>query len=152
MMDWKPKDMPGVMPYVTVTSIEDSLEFYKTAFGFEQSDVTIPGADQTIWHAEMKFYGFTMMFGKQGAWSEKYDDVKRIPKVPNDLNCGSPISLYVYCPNVDEACERAKKAGAKVLSEPEDMFWGDRMCSLQDIDGHVWNFATHTGEVTELPT
>jgi PhnB protein len=32
---------------------------------------------------------------------------------------------------------------------PADMFWGDRMCSLTDPDGHTWNFATHTGKEFE---
>ena len=44
--------------------------------------------------------------------------------------------------DVDSLYEAALKAGAKSLGAPENMFWGDRMCRLQDLDGYIWCFAT----------
>lgn len=149
MMSWKPEGMSTVMPYITVADVEKSMTFYYEAFGFTASGVTIPGEDGTIWHSEMCYHDFTFMFGKQGVWSENYNDIKKMPKVPNQLDCGSPISLYVYCEDIQQTFEKAKNAGAIIVSEPEEMFWGDTMCGLKDIDGHIWNFATHTGNVTE---
>ena len=46
---------------------------------------------------------------------------------------------------MDTFYEKALQQGAKSLSAPEDMFWGDRMCSLQDPEGYSWYFATHLG-------
>lgn len=37
-----------------------------------------------------------------------------------------------------------------VLSEPEDMFWGDRVTRLQDDDGHTWSLATRVAEYQEM--
>jgi uncharacterized glyoxalase superfamily protein PhnB len=40
---------------------------------------------------------------------------------------------------VDAHCERARVAGAHILSEPEDSPFG-RRCRVEDIDGHRWIF------------
>jgi uncharacterized glyoxalase superfamily protein PhnB len=58
----------------------------------------------------------------------------------------SPVHLYVYCDNVDAMFDRAKKAGATVGAEPADQFYGDRVCKLQDPDGHEWCFATNIAD------
>lgn len=36
---------------------------------------------------------------------------------------------------------KAKKAGAKVLKAPHDVFWGGHIAYVADPDGHVWEFA-----------
>jgi PhnB protein len=38
-------------------------------------------------------------------------------------------------------------AGAKVLREVQDQFYGDRLGTLQDPFGHVWHVATHVEDV-----
>jgi len=38
-------------------------------------------------------------------------------------------------------CERARAAGAAILQEPADQFWGDRTYRARDPEGHVWTFA-----------
>jgi uncharacterized glyoxalase superfamily protein PhnB len=64
-------------------------------------------------------------------------------KAPATTGVPSPVSLYVYCNDVDALFARATAAGAKAEQPPQDMFWGDRFCRLQDPDGHSWYFATH---------
>ena len=44
---------------------------------------------------------------------------------------------------------RAQRAGANVVSELEDMFWGDRFGTLSDPFGHVWSIATHKEDLSE---
>jgi PhnB protein len=62
---------------------------------------------------------------------------------------GSPVSLYVYLPNVDEVVQRATAAGAKVLKPVQDQFYGDRSGFIQDPFGHLWGVATHVEDVSE---
>ena len=45
----------------------------------------------------------------------------------------------VYVDNIDEHYERAKSAGAVILSEPEDGGPGRRY-RAEDIEGHRWMF------------
>lgn len=42
--------------------------------------------------------------------------------------------------SIDAHCERARKAGAEILQEPIDQFYGDRTYHAHDPDGHVWTF------------
>lgn len=55
-------------------------------------------------------------------------------------------SLYVYCHDVGALFQQAVAAGAEVNSEPTNMYWGDRVCSLIDPDGYRWEFAAFVGE------
>ena len=112
------------------------------AFGFAKRDAVV-GDDGKTKHAEMTYKDALVMFAPEGAYGSPH-------KCPATLGTPSPVSLFVYCEDGDALCKRAEAAGAKVLMPPDDRFWGDRMCSLNDPDGHVWNFATHTGKTFEF--
>src|ERR1700730_2478946 len=40
----------------------------------------------------------------------------------------------------DTHCAQARAAGAVIVREPDDQFYGDRVYSAKDPEGHVWNF------------
>jgi len=61
---------------------------------------------------------------------------------------GKTQSVYVYVDDVDSHYERAKQAGAKIVREPEDQFYGDRNYGVQDPEGHEWYFGTHVRDVS----
>jgi len=42
---------------------------------------------------------------------------------------------------VDKHFERARKAGAKILEEPKNTFYGHRRYGAEDSEGHQWYFA-----------
>jgi uncharacterized glyoxalase superfamily protein PhnB len=56
--------------------------------------------------------------------------------------------VYVYVDDVDARCRRARAAGARIESEPEDKPWGDRMYTARDREGNQWYFATRRGVAT----
>ncbi|MGX7668587.1 VOC family protein [Flavobacterium pedocola] len=49
--------------------------------------------------------------------------------------------LYFYVENIQSEFENAVKCGAKIISGIEDRNWGDRVCYLADLDGHIIAFA-----------
>jgi uncharacterized glyoxalase superfamily protein PhnB len=51
-------------------------------------------------------------------------------------------SLYV-----DAHCEHSRASGAKVLDEPLNTFWADRIYTVLDDEHHFWTFATHLKDV-----
>lgn len=75
------------------------------------------------------------------------------------MGCPSPVyqnpkrtghvtqELYVYVDDVDKHFERAKRAGATILEEPRDQFYGDRRYRAVDPEGHHWCFAQHVRDV-----
>lgn len=127
-------NLSRVSPYLTLVDVLAGVDFYRKAFDFRVGDLS-RDAQGTILHAEVMYYDQLLMFGKQGAHNSPL-------LAPVTSHVPSPITLYLYCDNVDQFHLKAVTAGAISLASPEDMFWGDRMCRLQCPDGYVWCFAT----------
>jgi uncharacterized glyoxalase superfamily protein PhnB len=53
--------------------------------------------------------------------------------------------------NADVHCDRARAAGAEIISEPEDHVFGDRAYLVADLEGHVWNFGQRKEAGGRLP-
>lgn len=137
---YKPEGIPGLFPYLTVQDAEKSIDFYHKAFGFSLSSQ--PGKDEQgkIQHAEMKFgEDVCIMFAPEGSWGSPR-------KSPIVLGTTPSLVLYIYCEDVDALHKQATAHGAKSTMEPNDGFWGDRICSLTDPDGHEWMFATNIAD------
>jgi len=81
-------------------------------------------------HAAMKLGNDVIMMGYPGS---KYRNPKRLGQTTQ--------SLYVTVKDADKHFARAKKAGAKILEEPNDTFYGDRRYGAEDPEGHQWYFA-----------
>jgi uncharacterized glyoxalase superfamily protein PhnB len=137
----KPPQAPRLSPYLTVHSAEAALDFYGKAFGFSKREV-MNGPDGRVQHAEMTFHESLIMFAPEGAFGGTC-------KSPRTSGAEPPIGLYLYCADVDALFAQARAAGATVVKEPADMFWGDRMCCVADPDGYRWSFATHKGELAK---
>jgi PhnB protein len=133
----KPDNMPWMTTCLTVKDPDASVAFYEKAFGFEKR-FSMPGPDGRTAHAEIAWRGGLVMLGPES----------------NEGLCQSPAtsgarpsnSVYVYCDDVDALFRRATAAGAQVEMPPQEMFWGDRMCSLVDLDGYRWSFATNVAD------
>lgn len=135
----KPAEMNWLVPALTVKDISKALGFYEKAFGF-QKGIAMPGPDGRLVHADMKYKGASIfMMGLEGAMGCTV-------KTPASSKSDCPAGFYVYCDDVDALFRRAKEAGAVVTSEPTDMFWGDRMTQLKDLDGYNWMFATNVAD------
>jgi len=96
MTDREPrmKGFAWLTPYLTVRDPEAMLEFYQRAFGFKRGN-TMPGPEGKIGHAEMTHQGETIiMFGPEGAMGGTC-------KSPATSGVEVPVTLYVYCPDVD---------------------------------------------------
>lgn len=145
---FKPADIPQLMPYLTVTDPASALAFWEKAFGFQpRTDMILRDAQGQVMHAEARFGEVVVMLGPQGVPSNP-------THTPETTKVPSPVGLYVYCPDVDAIYQRAIAAGATSDMQPTDMFWGDRMCSLRDPDGHRWSFATQVTafDPSKVPT
>ena len=138
----RPAGAPWLMPYLTVKDVDAALDFYQRAFGFEKR-MAMPGADGRTHHAEVSWKEAVIMFGPE-TYHEGSSACKA--KAPATSGVDSPVGLYLYCDDVDAFHARATKAGAKSVMAPQDMFWGDRLCSVRDPDGHNWTFATNVAD------
>jgi uncharacterized glyoxalase superfamily protein PhnB len=53
-----------------------------------------------------------------------------------------PTAIHLYVPNVDQAYERALKAGGKSLMPVADQPYGERSGGVEDVHGNRWYIAT----------
>ena len=75
--------------------------------------------------------------------------VGRLARSPAGLGGANTQVVHVSSTSdVDAHCERARAAGATILAEPEDQFYGDRTYRAADLEGHVWTFSAHVRDVT----
>ena len=135
-----PKDYNSVTPYLVIKGAAQAIDYYKKVFGATET-VRMNGPNGTIGHAELKI-GNTHI--------KMADENHRMgPGHTSAATIGaSPVSLYVYLPNVDEVVKRAAAAGAKILRPVQDQFYGDRNGFIQDPFGHLWGVATHVEDVS----
>ena len=129
-----PKPIPDgyhtVTPYLTVSSVEKLLEFARSAFDAKVTEKHLR-PDGSIGHAEMRIGDSPVMMGQATeAWAAR------------------PSNLYLYVPDVDAVYQRALHAGGKSIRAPENQYYGDRSCGVEDSVGNVWWIATHVEDVT----
>lgn len=51
------------------------------------------------------------------------------------------LMMKIYVDDVDKHFTHAKAEGARVVSTPEDGFWGGRIYRVLDHEGHQWEFS-----------
>jgi uncharacterized glyoxalase superfamily protein PhnB len=60
---------------------------------------------------------------------------------PASIGGKNTQSIHVHLKDgLDAHCAQARAAGAVIVREPDDQFYGDRIYSAKDPEGHVWNF------------
>lgn len=133
-----PSGYHTVTPYMTIRNCAEAIEFYKKAFGAKET-TRIDGPNNSIMHAEIKIGDSVLMMSDENLeWNHKG---------PDKLG-GTSVSILLYVENVDEVFKRALDAGATVVREVKNEFYGDRMGTLKDPYGHVWSIGTHIEDVS----
>lgn len=134
-----PKGYNSISPYLVIQGADRAIEFYKKVFGA----TVVSRMDQPngkVGHAELQIGDSRFMLAEENpGMGEGHKSATGIG--------GSPVSLYLYLPDVDRIVERAVDEGAKVLKPVQDQFYGDRSGFIQDPFGHLWGIATHIEDV-----
>ncbi len=124
--------------YLRVRDAAGAIAFYEKAFGArEKFRLTEPGG--RIGHAELDFDGTVLMV------SEEYPEFGIMS--PDSIG-GTSVSIHLHVDNADEVMRCAVAAGAKVLREPQDHFYGERSGTVRDPFGHEWLIGHSIEEVT----
>ena len=119
-----------ITPDLLYEDVAGALKFLSKAFGFKKFGKAMRGKDGKLNHAAMSFGDDFIMMGCPGS---KYKRPKKLGQATQNL--------YVNVDDVDKHFARAKKAGAKILAEPQDTRYGHRRYGAEDPEGHQWYFA-----------
>src|SRR6266849_3364577 len=123
-----PKGYHNITPYLVIKGAAQAIEYYKKVFGATEV-VRMPGPDGKVGHAELQIGDSRFMLADENpSMGQGHASATSIGS--------SPVSLYVYFPDVDRVIERAVEAGAKILKPAQDQFYGDRSGFIQDPFGH----------------
>lgn len=120
----------AITPYLLYRDAGAALEWLTRAFGLRKAGSAYQDAAGRVTHAQMRLGAAVVMLGSPG------------PDFKNPKLLGHATqNLYVDVANVDRHYARAVKAGARVIEEPKDTFYGARRYGAEDLEGHVWYFA-----------
>jgi len=132
-----PEGMQRVIPYLVYEDAPAAIAFLTAAFGFEER-YRFPAADGRVGHAELGYGDSVLML------ASTFEEMGHAS--PRDLPAHHG-SVHCYVDDVDAHCERAWAVGATITAEPDDKFYGDRVYTAEDREGHRWSFATRVRDV-----
>lgn len=123
---------PTFIPSLVYKDRRAALAWLQAAFGFRTRHV-LCDAEGNVVHAEMTYGDGVVMIGTEWAgWTRSplAVDGKNTQRVNVRIDSG-----------IDEHCAQARRAGAKIVKEPEDQFYGERTYIAADPEGHHWTFS-----------
>jgi uncharacterized glyoxalase superfamily protein PhnB len=132
-------DRNAIVPALSYADPNAAVTFLEAAFGFELT-LNVTDTEGRTQHAELAYGGGRVMLGPMG-WADW-------AKSPQALGGVNTQSVHVEVTGIDAHCARARAAGAEILAEPTDQFYGHRTYRARDREGHVWTFGQPVREVS----
>jgi uncharacterized glyoxalase superfamily protein PhnB len=131
--------MKTIIPTLAVADIDASVRFYTEILGFDVG-FTLPGDDGKLIHASVQRGDGYLMFGRIDS-SNLHDQSP----------LGRGVVLYATVADnedIDAYFQRVRDAGATVVQEPTDQFWGHRDWGITDPDGYLVFISKETQTVS----
>jgi catechol 2,3-dioxygenase-like lactoylglutathione lyase family enzyme len=127
-----------------VANLDKSLEFYRDAIGLTPGRSAAFSPNPAIMNlgntpgAQSRFVALTVPGSAIGVELIEYKDIERTPARPRFQDPGA-ANLILRVRDLDSVLDRAKKAGAKVLTTTgvPTPFNGGKVVFIQDLDGFV---------------
>ena len=119
---------------VGVDDLERSLRFYRDGLGLPTQGII----GKELEHGAVAF--FDLQAGvKLAIWPRK--SISRDSGIPEGAPCPTELTLGHNVSSreeVDAVMEQARNAGAVIVKEAHDTFWGGYAGYFQDPDQHLW--------------
>ena len=129
-----PECMSTLTSALIVKNAQATIDSYQQALGAEVAGLMNCPQTGKVIHAGLK-YGESTLFV-----SDEFPEM--------GMNATGRQQFYLYVEKADAAFEKAKRSGWKTIQAPEDMFWGDRVGTLEDDNGNTWKLAQRVREVS----
>jgi uncharacterized glyoxalase superfamily protein PhnB len=138
-----PKNWTRISPCVNYQDANQAIDWLCEAFGFEVR-LKVEGEGGILVHSELTFGDGLLMVADERSMRAKGGVEHH--KSPKSLGGAVTGSYMVYVDDVVAHCERARKAGATIVTEPKvtdygEEYWSDRAYEARDPEGHTWYFA-----------
>jgi uncharacterized glyoxalase superfamily protein PhnB len=117
-----------VFPYLSVSNTSAAIEFYERAFGATELFRLVEPSGR-VGHAELQLGPIVLML------ADEFPEFGLHAPAPSGA---VGFRLHLHVDDCDAWAKRAVAAGATLVSEPTDQFYGERGCRLRDPFGHLW--------------
>ena len=115
--------------YLRLQNAPKAIDFYREVFGAkEKFRLTEPSG--RVGHAQLEIGGTTLLL------SDEYPELGILG--PKSLG-GTSFTIHLHVDDADAVLRRAAAAGAEIVREAQDQFYGERSGTLRDPFGHEWN-------------
>jgi uncharacterized glyoxalase superfamily protein PhnB len=125
--------MQTIFPILRYNDGRAAIRWLCATFGFVEL-FSVPDSGPLVRHAQLKLGSNIIMLG-----SVRADDGMASPQTLG----ASTQALSVYVVDLDAHFERARAAGAEIMSPPMATDFGSRGYSVRDLEGHLWTFGTY---------
>ncbi|MFT5318834.1 MAG: PhnB protein [Chlamydiales bacterium] len=128
-----PKGFSTLMPILMLPEAEKTIQLYEIVFDAKVHEMAIDEKTNKVLNCriainESSFF-ISDIFPEGGRGTEKQ-------------------FLYLYVNDVDALFKKSQEFGFKALSQPIDMFYGDRIATIEDLHGNIWKIAQKKKEIT----
>mgnify|MGYP001825995972 CR=1 FL=1 len=129
---------PTISVSLTVKDANSALKFYSEALGANEL-FRMPTPDGGVAHAEFMIGNTRIFISDEAAEWHAF-------AMPEGTMASCLFSIATD--DCDGSYDRAVKAGAEALSEPQNQFWGERSAIIKDPFGYRWSFSQKVEEVS----
>ncbi len=124
--------------YLRTRNAAEAIEFYKRAFDATEKFRLVEPSGR-VGHAELDIGGFTVLL------SDEYPEFDI--KSPQSIG-GTGVGIHIHVDDCDAVMKKAVAAGATVIREAADHFWGERGGVVRDPFGHEWMIGHHLEDIS----
>ncbi|HWU88346.1 MAG TPA: VOC family protein [Kofleriaceae bacterium] len=137
-----PKNWTRVAPALYYRDAAKAIGWLCEAFGF-QVRLKVEGEGGKIAHSELTYGDDGLIMVGEETSPERPEAVHR--RSPASIGGANTQGIMLYVDDAIAHCEQARRAGAKILSEPSvtdygEEYWMDRGYECADLEGHHWWF------------
>ncbi|WP_423731215.1 VOC family protein [Hafnia paralvei] len=129
---WEGMGLTWLTTALTVPDVRAATAFYTNTMGMV-AIAELEGDDGEMLFARIRYRGTNFTINK-----EDWDSDLHSPQTSGAL---TPFIFYMYVDDTVAMVDEMVKAGATVLSEPCEMFWGDLKARVKDPFGFIWDIA-----------
>jgi uncharacterized glyoxalase superfamily protein PhnB len=123
-----------LVPMLVYDDVNSVIDWLCDSCGFKER-VRVQRPDGRVTHAQLEFAGGAVMLGSAGA------DYR--PPRSSEVSHG----VLVHVDDVNAHFDRVRNSGARIVTEPADMPFGERQYTVEDSGGHRWTFSESIADV-----
>lgn len=129
---WEGMGLTWLTTALNVPDVKAAVNFYTEAMRMVVIS-EFEGDDSELLFARIRYRGTNFTINKEG-WDSDLSS-------PVTSGIQTPFIFYIYVDDTVTLVNEMVGAGATILTEPTEMFWGDLKARVKDPFGFIWDIA-----------